>query len=231
MIRAAKKFAKSLPFPLFLRLFYIFYFLFTLPKLSRAARSNGIKSFSKLDLRELKRSEALFILGNGPSINQITETRWRAIQSRDTIASNFWLYHHFIPKFYFFELIDRSASPAVYQEFLRAANGRSHDYRNAVKVVTELHRERLCMLPELSQEWRENIYTFLPVPLAARTEAEFEYALGYLKRKGMFYPSHRDPISLQIRFYPDGSGSSRRENGVQANRSVWRGLGDGELLL
>jgi hypothetical protein len=191
MIRAAKKFAKSLPFPSFLRLFYIFYFLFTLPKLSRAARSNGIKSFSELDLRELKRSEALFILGNGPSINQITESRWRAIQSRDTMACNFWLYHHFIPKFYFFELIDSGASPTVYREFLRVANRRAHDYRNVVKVVTEVHRERLSMLHELSDEWRENIYTFSPVPLAARTEAEFVYALAYLRQKGIFQSRHR----------------------------------------
>jgi len=172
-------------------LFYIFYFLFALPKLSRAARTNGIESFSELDLRELKRSEALFILGNGPSINQITKTRWQAIQSQDTMACNFWLYHQFVPRFYFFELIDPGSSPTVYQEFLRVANDRAQDYRNVVKVVTELHRERLCMLHDLSQEWRENVYTFLPVPLAARTEAEFVYALDYLKRKGMFQSDHR----------------------------------------
>jgi len=186
MIRAIKLFTKRLPFPVFLRMFYLFYFSSRLPKLSRAARHYQIHPFSELDLCSLKRSETLFILGNGPSINQISAARWRAIESRDTIASNFWLYHPFVPNLYFFELIDPRAAPDIYAELVRLANSRASRYRSVVKIVTELHRERLSMLEVLSPEWRENIYTFKPVPLAARNEGEFAYALRYLKKKGVF---------------------------------------------
>lgn len=189
MIHAIKKFTMRLPFPVFLRMFYLFYFCSRLPKLSRVARRYQLRPFSELNFSDLKRSDTLFILGNGPSINQISEARWRIIESQDAVASNFWLYHRFVPNLYFFELIDPATAPAIYKEFVRVANSRGSQYRSVIKIVTELHRQRVSMLNALSSDWRDNTYTFKPVPLAARNEEEFSYALSYLKGKGVFEPA------------------------------------------
>lgn len=48
-------------------------------------------------------SNTLFILGSGPSINNIDEKEWGIIKSKDTWGFNFWFCHDFIPKKYFLQ--------------------------------------------------------------------------------------------------------------------------------
>lgn len=54
--------------------------------------------------RQYKKSDELFILGSGPSINLISDKQWEHISSQDSIGFNLWIAHDFIPSFYMFQL-------------------------------------------------------------------------------------------------------------------------------
>jgi hypothetical protein len=62
---------------------------------------NGVWLASPYKMKSLRRSDTLFILGSGYSINNIKN--WDKIKKNDSFGFNFWLLHEFIPNFYFFE--------------------------------------------------------------------------------------------------------------------------------
>tara|TARA_X000000950_G_scaffold41475_1_gene45378 strand:- start:552 stop:1487 length:936 start_codon:yes stop_codon:yes gene_type:complete len=64
---------------------------------------NGYKSFSLYDLQKYRKSEILFLLGSGPSINELNKSDWDKISSNDSWGFNFWFCHDFIPKKYFLQ--------------------------------------------------------------------------------------------------------------------------------
>lgn len=47
-----------------------------------------------------KTSNSIFILGSGPSINDISEEQWQHIKKHDSIGFNYWFIHNFVPTFY-----------------------------------------------------------------------------------------------------------------------------------
>jgi len=64
------------------------------------------KEFLKFDyeiLKENKKSDTLFILGSGASINNISDEMWKHIKQNDSFGFNFWLLHEHIPNYYMFE--------------------------------------------------------------------------------------------------------------------------------
>lgn len=50
-----------------------------------------------------KKSETVFILGSGPSINSISHEEWKHIRQHDSVGFNFWMVHDFVPDFYMFQ--------------------------------------------------------------------------------------------------------------------------------
>lgn len=68
----------------------------------RAARgiSRDIEAF---DPAAVKRSDTLFILGSGSSIDELGEDDWRLIAEHDSLGINFWPIHPFVPTYYFYE--------------------------------------------------------------------------------------------------------------------------------
>lgn len=65
------------------------------------AKSHGQILSDKI--REYKKSDTLFILGSGPSINLIKEKEWQEIKKHDSIGFNFWMAHDFVPDLYLFQ--------------------------------------------------------------------------------------------------------------------------------
>lgn len=55
------------------------------------------------ELPETKKSDTLFILGSGSSVNEYTEAAWKEISEHDSVGFNFWMYHEFIPTLYVYE--------------------------------------------------------------------------------------------------------------------------------
>ena len=191
MVKLAQHLLHKLSHPLFLRAYYLKYLLSELRKDEYCRRKLGILPFARLDLAAVKRSDILFILASGSSINQISPARWDVIARHDSIGFNFWPIHPFVPSMYFMEAISDSDAHDMFVAYSRIAYQRAKDYAKVPKVVTELRRAlpEMCFagLEEFSGPW----YTLHSFPVAASTEAEFAYGLRYLRSKGLFDPADR----------------------------------------
>lgn len=54
-------------------------------------------------IKSYKKSDTLFILGSGPSINAISDEQWSHISKHDSIGFNTWFVHDFVPSLYVFQ--------------------------------------------------------------------------------------------------------------------------------
>ncbi|MGZ5280758.1 MAG: hypothetical protein ACXWEY_00620 [Bacteroidia bacterium] len=61
------------------------------------------KNFKLSDIRKLKynSSKTLFLLGSGPSINELKSEHWELIKENDSWGFNLWHIHDFVPNVYF----------------------------------------------------------------------------------------------------------------------------------
>ena len=135
MLKLLKDLVKQLPYPIFLRLFHLKYAIGELGQDDFCRRKFHIGSFEEIDLAKWKRSDFLFILGSGASINRISPERWKSIAQHDTIGFNFWPFHPFVPGMYFFEAIRTNTYAG--KVFSEIARRRAAEYANSLKVVTD----------------------------------------------------------------------------------------------
>ena len=191
MLNTAPHLLYKVSYPLFLRAYYLKYLLSELRRDEYCRRQLGIHAFIELDLRSVKRSDILFILASGSSINKIPSARWDAIARYDSIGFNFWPIHPFVPSMYLMEAIPKNDPYGMFEPFCHIAHQRAKDYTKVVKVVTELRNA----LPEMrfagSEEWVGPLHALRSFPVAARTETEFAYGLSYLRYKGLFDAADR----------------------------------------
>jgi hypothetical protein len=198
LLQPAKRLSKALPYPIFLRLYLASKWLRDVRELHWTRRNIDVQLLKTVDINKLKTSDTLFILGSGSSINQISADRWKAIARNDTIGCNFWLYHPFVPHMYFFEAIPRSYK-LRYDEFNKIARHRADDYRDTLKVVTELLEPvipgdfRLRHGDDFAcpDQWKTNLYTLITFAVPAQNEREFATALRYVNSKGIFSVCNR----------------------------------------
>src|SRR5205823_1453288 len=159
MLRIIKNLIKKLPHPLFLRAYLAWYCLRDLRRYRKVRRSLGIALLHQVDLSTYKKSDTIFLLGSGPSINHISPDRWACIAQHDSIGFNFWVLHPFVPTLYSFEAIDHVRRPDVHAAFRAAIERRAADYREVPKIVTELKHAAAQKLLELPADFRQNLYT------------------------------------------------------------------------
>jgi hypothetical protein len=191
MVETLKSLAKSLPYPVFLRLFYAWDRMRWRPRAEAARKRAGIPLLDEVDLLRIKSSDTLFVLGSGPSINRISAERWRLIAAHDTVGFNWWLYHSFVPKFYFLEVIEKEVSPEAFEAYLTLASRRAAEYASTVKIAMEFHRLGAQTLDHLPSAFRKNLFAAHKVEAPARNEAELAQALLYLQGRGAFQVTGR----------------------------------------
>jgi len=63
--------------------------------------NKGHNTFCFNQLKKDKKTDTVFILGSGPSINKINKSQWNYINLKDSWGFNFWLCHHHIPDCFF----------------------------------------------------------------------------------------------------------------------------------
>jgi hypothetical protein len=185
-----KDLAHRLPYPIMLRTFLLKYTLSDL-RLERKARvKNKLIPLEVTNVLAIKKSDTVFIFGSGPSINAIPREKWSAITKHDSMACNFWLFHKFVPTFYFYEAIGCRDGKCL-EVFRRIAEKRAQDYAHSIKVVTGL----LELAPEFDlfrpDSWADDLYTVYTIPVAARDELEFTYGLRLVRSLRLFSCSRR----------------------------------------
>jgi hypothetical protein len=194
---ALRSLAKKLPYPLFLRAYYLLYRYRNLPAAEAARRRAGIPPLAECDLGAHKRSDVLFVLGGGTSINAIGAERWQAIAAHDSLGLNWWLVHPFVPTFYLLEVVTREAFPEGFDRYVEVANRRGEDYSATIKIAMELDKPGTQSIAHVSPAFRQNLYSACNLPAPARTEQEFAQALRYLTKHGRFRQESRFSILLK----------------------------------
>jgi hypothetical protein len=126
--------------------------------------------FSELNLKNYKKSETVFILGSGSSINQLRDHQWDIIASSDSIGFNFWLIHDFIPSLFFFELPRDLDRRMILSKLL---NKKSRDYQETPIVVKKVFgHEKEGLLDFIPQKIYSNIFFARTVDLVSRNEPQ-----------------------------------------------------------
>lgn len=87
--------------------------------------------------RRDRKSDTVFILGTGQSINRISEAKWRAIRSSDSIGFNWFLLHEHAPKWLHYE-----PWPQHEEEFIRYYIDRVRDGYRARLILNATHPPR-----------------------------------------------------------------------------------------
>jgi hypothetical protein len=148
-----------------------------------------LPTLESLDLRAVRQSDTVFILGSGASINEISEARWGAIRAHDSIGFNFGMRHPHIPTMYFIECMDRNREAREIATWARIAYERETDYGAIPKLVTDLRLAGTDMLRLMPPSWRESTFAVDTIPTFARTRSELRTALRKWMRREEFAPS------------------------------------------
>jgi len=88
-------------------IYFLFSFLFfnkRVVQLYMLSRSTGYQGIDLDKLKKRKKSDTLYILGSGGSINDISIEAWKQIKCSDSLGLNFWIVNDHIPDFYMLEI-------------------------------------------------------------------------------------------------------------------------------
>lgn len=153
-----------------------------------------------------KKSNKLFILGSGPSINEINTEQWDEISKHDSFGFNFSFLHDFVPTFYFlqFEYADH-----LNEAILRAlVDKRAHYSKIPIVLRGSVLADKNFIL---SQKHLEKLKEFKvhylnEYPIHSQIEIEIDTILRYLfhlemlsfNRLSKFTPKLRTTLNLLL---------------------------------
>ena len=105
--------------------------------IGRALKAASGSCFSLIDgfsevVAECKKSDTLFVLGSGSSVNRLTSAQWEHVSQHDSVGFNFWPVHDYIPTFFFFEPSPNAERNRTFYELMKL---RSEAYRDVPVVL------------------------------------------------------------------------------------------------
>jgi len=138
-------------------------------------------------LQEHKKSDTVFVLGSGPSINEINSERWEQIRNHDTVGMNFWIIHEHVPTFYFIEPINPQQRPDLDSGYRKILAQRFHDYEKVPKFVSDLHFAHTPdFIRRLRDVWPHALYRIRSYMAVGRTEREMAMSLQSAEKQKIF---------------------------------------------
>lgn len=148
-----------------------------------------------------KRSDTVFILGSGPSINEITDREWRHIAEHDSMGFNFWVIHSFVPTFYIFQGHSES--------MMNAFKGEGAKYKDVPFMVRgSSFSKGLIDFSDnrLSSVTNNPVFYIREYPISSRCSIEIDLLLRYVDALGLlthgvisnFVPKWRGTLGLLI---------------------------------
>lgn len=192
MLRSLKHWLRDrVPYSLLLPFYYWRFQRRYVPLYEQACRRAGFRRLQDLDLSSVKRSDTLFVLGSGASINQISAECWTTIAAHDSVGFNFWPLHPFVPTMYFFESNPADLNPEHDRLMRKILTERALEYEHTLKVVMDITNPGHQYIFDLPEKVRRSIYSVETVPLIARNRQELARGIRHLIDEGEFAPSHR----------------------------------------
>jgi len=157
-------------------------------QIQQVIESNRLNSIDKLVVNNHKKSDRIFILGSGSSVNDLTPSDWEQISSSDSVGFNFWIVDDFVPSYYFIE----SPGPGdVWEVLLQLFELRKTSY-SKIPVICDYkiwqYYEKCNPLIAIPPEISSNMYCYSPYYLRLNNKKLISLALWYwriilIKRK------------------------------------------------
>ena len=145
---------RVIPRPIYILLYSIFGSTINYLTVRRVSKITGLNLISNLHLENLKRSDTLFILGSGSTINEITDEQWEVIGKHDSVGLNFWLLHSFTPSFYVYEEhLDQERNDIFYVNLSRKIS----EYKHVPIIVKDVEYKGVS-LGKIPDELKKNYY-------------------------------------------------------------------------
>jgi hypothetical protein len=146
------------------------------------------RDITEFRVGDFKRSDTLFVLGSGGSINSLLPSHWEEIRKHDTLAFSFWLYHDFIPGCFCFEI---PRSPAHAEALYALLHRRARDYATVPVIFNDVVQAQIR-----SPQWSEKIpfasferfHALFNVGIPGRTVASLARWLALYHWTGVFHP-------------------------------------------
>jgi len=139
---------------------------------------HGVKIFSDRRLLEHKKSDTLFVLGSGGSINMLTKDEWKEIGRCDSVGLNFWVLHDFVPTYYCFEEARDGDRRDIFYKTLAS---RVEEFRNTPFIAKDL-QDAAISFDKIPYQLRDNIY--LSVDFTVQIGGRDDLLQSYLKTLG-----------------------------------------------
>ncbi len=142
-----------------------------------------------LRVADFKKSDTLYVMATGGSINDLPPQAWDDIRRCDSLGINFWLYHEHVPTWFSCEV---SRTPADAAAMMKLLAQRMPDYQNTAFLLKDIHRldERY---PQWSSEFPlstiQHLYTLHTLSVKGRDTASLRRSLRWYRRLGYFNPS------------------------------------------
>ena len=117
------------------------------------------------------RADTLFILGSGPSVNQLTEENLKEMHSQRSVGINNWPIHPFVPDFYAFESVSHVGDGRDLSRAFRLLNSRLRG-RDTVPVLLLRLRSagQVAQLEQLQPRLRKFLFYYGRISPATRLD-------------------------------------------------------------
>jgi len=164
----------------------------------RHLRRQGLRRrIHHLDISAHKRSDTLFVLGGGTSINRITPAQWDRIAAADSVGFNFWVVHDFVPTYFVFEPIIEPDRAEVFFELMAL---RSRGYRNVPIVVKDIAvGKRPLDVSRIPRELLPSLHVSNDLYIPASDLDEVRSALRWMEMLGIYDQRGRPRLVPHLR--------------------------------
>ncbi|MEP3277383.1 MAG: hypothetical protein ABJN26_22510 [Stappiaceae bacterium] len=149
------------------------------------------------DFAKRKTSDTLFILGSGPSINDLSSDDFDFIGKHDSIGFNWWIVHDFVPRFYLFQF-----PPNREKNISDLVTDRRVQYQGIPFVLRGTllgaHSEKYLPIIESTFD-RDSLYFLNEFPIHSKCEIEPAKLIEFTANLGFFRHNHIPPYFVKWR--------------------------------
>lgn len=138
-------------------------------------KTNPLKA---LNISKYKKSDTIFILGSGSSINELNKDQWEMIKKHDSFGINFWLIHSHVPTYYMFE---SGEDKERYETLIKLLQLKKHQYSHVPFIIKNIENPNLDLNP-ITEELRLNFYSGYELVIPGRLESSLHKSIKLIKK-------------------------------------------------
>lgn len=158
--------------------------------------SIGVKPITR-EFTNRKTSDTLFILGSGPSINELTSDDLEMIGTHDSVGFNWWMIHDFVPSFYLFQF-----PPNREKNISDLLSDRRAQYRDVPFMLRGsllgAHADKYVPIIESVFD-KESTYFMNEFPIHSKCEIDPDKLIEFTANLGFFKHDHIPPYFVKWR--------------------------------